>query len=73
MAYGSGVQRPLSQAGLHLICNHHLATGGIKSKLVRERERGSGNAIGGAKLSYLPIIAGLFEELTRHGLYVVLT
>ena len=37
MAYGSGVQRPLSQAGLHLICNHHLATGGIKSKLVRER------------------------------------
>ena len=48
MAYGSGVQRPLSQAGLHLICNHHLASGGIKSKLVRERERerGSGNTIG---------------------------
>ena len=61
MAYGSGVQRPLSQAGLHLICNHHLASGGIKSKLVREIEmRGLGNAIGGVKLSYLSTIAGLF-------------
>ena len=58
MAYGSGVQRPLSQAGLHLICNHHLASGGIKSKLVRERERFGQRY----ELSYLSTIAGLFEE-----------
>ena len=45
-----------------MICNHHLATGGIKSKLVKERERGLGNARGGVKLLYLPTIAGLFEE-----------